>query len=127
MHGSTVLLEYDDERDPPIVSFETRNRGTYVTGEASVADYRIALDDVTADALSKVATVDLMSGSPHRSGGGFRVFIPESLHPAALVSDQPDLSCAFTVTAVLTPVCRPVRCPVPFFLAYKTVVGFDIG
>ncbi|MFV2195726.1 helix-turn-helix domain-containing protein [Nocardiopsis sp. LOL_012] len=60
LHGSTVLLEYDDERDPPIVYLETRSRGTYVTGPAQVADYRLALDDVTADALSKSASVDLI-------------------------------------------------------------------
>lgn len=60
LHGSTVLLEYDDERDPPIVYLETRSRGTYVTGPAQVADYRVALDDVTADALSKSASIDLI-------------------------------------------------------------------
>lgn len=60
LHGSTVLLEYDDERDPPIVYLETRSRGTYVTGPAQVADYRLALDDVTADALSKSASIDLI-------------------------------------------------------------------
>lgn len=60
LHGSTVLLEYDDERDQPIVYLETRSRGTYVTGPAQVADYRLALDDVTADALSKSATTDLI-------------------------------------------------------------------
>ncbi|MGW5875155.1 helix-turn-helix domain-containing protein [Nocardiopsis terrae] len=60
LHGSTVLLEYDDERDPPIVYLETRGRGTYVTGPAQVADYRLALDDVTADALSKSASIDLI-------------------------------------------------------------------
>lgn len=60
LHGSTVLLEYDDDRDPPIVYLETRSRGTYVTGPAQVADYRLALDDVTADALSKSASIDLL-------------------------------------------------------------------
>ncbi|CAL9450628.1 hypothetical protein SUDANB121_02449 [Nocardiopsis dassonvillei] len=60
LHGSTVLLEYDDERDPPIVYLETRSSGTYVTGPAQVADYRLALDDVTADALSKSASIDLI-------------------------------------------------------------------
>ena len=62
LHGSTVLLEYDDERDPPIVYLETRGHGTYVTGSAQVADYRMALDAVTADALSKSAGIELIAG-----------------------------------------------------------------
>ena len=58
--------------------------------------------------------------------GALHLF-PRELYPAALVSDQLDLSCAFAVTAVPAPARRPARRPVPFFLAYKAVVGFDIG
>lgn len=60
MHGSTVILDYDDDRDPSIVYLETRGRGTYLDSPAQVADYRLALDDVAADALSKGASVDLI-------------------------------------------------------------------
>ena len=60
LHGSTVLLEYDDERDPPIVYLETRDRGTYVTGPEQVADYRLALNDVTANALSESASIEVL-------------------------------------------------------------------
>ena len=60
LHGSTVLLEYDDERDPPIVYLETRNRGIYVTDPDQVADYRLALDDVTANALSESAGIEVL-------------------------------------------------------------------
>lgn len=60
MHGSTVLLDYDDERDPSLVYLETRGRGTYLDSPAQVADYRLALDDVAADALSKSASIDLI-------------------------------------------------------------------
>jgi transcriptional regulator with XRE-family HTH domain len=60
MHGSTVLLDYDDERDPSLVYLETRGRGTYLDSPAQVTDYRLALDDVAADALSKSASIDLI-------------------------------------------------------------------
>ncbi|WP_435111004.1 helix-turn-helix domain-containing protein [Nocardiopsis synnemataformans] len=60
MHGSTVLLDYDDERDPSLVYLETRGRGTYLDSPAQVADYRLALDDVAADALAKDASIDLI-------------------------------------------------------------------
>ena len=60
MHGSTVILDYADDRDPSIVYLETRGHGTYLETPGQVADYRRALDDVTADALSKAASVELM-------------------------------------------------------------------
>ncbi len=60
MHGSTVILDYDDERDPSLVYLETRGRGTYLDSPAQVADYRMALDDVASDALSKNASIDLI-------------------------------------------------------------------
>ncbi|WP_394296862.1 helix-turn-helix domain-containing protein [Nocardiopsis lucentensis] len=60
MHGSTVILDYADERDPSVVYLETRGHGVYLTEPSQVADYRSALDDVAADALSKAATVELL-------------------------------------------------------------------
>lgn len=60
MHGSTVILDYADERDPSIVYLETRGHGTYLEKPAQVADYRNALDDVTADALSRAASIQLI-------------------------------------------------------------------
>ncbi|OLT26328.1 hypothetical protein BJF83_21645 [Nocardiopsis sp. CNR-923] len=60
MHGSTVLLDYEDERDPSLVCLETRDRGTYLDSPAQVADYRLALDDVAADSLSGRASIDLI-------------------------------------------------------------------
>lgn len=60
MHGSTVILDYVDERDPSIVYLETRGHGIYLETPGQVADYRRALDDVTTDALSKAASVELM-------------------------------------------------------------------
>ncbi|MFI6575607.1 helix-turn-helix domain-containing protein [Nocardiopsis sp. NPDC050513] len=60
MHGSTVLLDYEDERDPSLVYLETRGRGTYLDSSAQVADYRVALDDVAAESLSRSASIDLI-------------------------------------------------------------------
>nr|WP_110049529.1 helix-turn-helix transcriptional regulator [Nocardiopsis sp. L17-MgMaSL7] len=60
MHGSTVILDYEDQRDPSLVYLETRGRGTYLDSPAQVSDYRLALDDVASDALSKMATIELI-------------------------------------------------------------------
>lgn len=60
MHGSTVILDYADDLDPSIVYLETRGHGVYLEKPSQVSEYRNAIDDVAADALSKAASIELM-------------------------------------------------------------------
>lgn len=61
MHGSAVILDYADDRDPSIVYLETRGHGTYLETPVQVADYRSAFDDVTTRAWSEAATIELIT------------------------------------------------------------------
>nr|WP_246422507.1 DUF5753 domain-containing protein [Nocardiopsis mwathae] len=56
-HGSMVILDYADERDPSIVYLETRSEGLYLEEPAQVAGYRTAFDHVCMDALSKADSI----------------------------------------------------------------------